>query len=165
MKIIKILLISTVVFALLVLGVSFLLPSHVKISRARTIQKPKTVLYTQLSSPQGWQQWHPILKQDSVKAKTLIDSVNRTLSYNQFQVNLKPTTDSTVVIEMLHKGKSRFISTANLIAFGDSTAVNWYTETNLKWYPWEKFKSLFFEQIYGNVLDSNLYYLKQYNHR
>jgi hypothetical protein len=44
--------------------------------------------------------------------------------------------------------------------YKDSCIVNWYCTMKVKWYPWDKFRSIFFDNIIGSVLDSNLTALK-----
>ena len=44
---------------------------------------------------------------------------------------------------------------------GDSSTLQWYMDFKLRWYPWEKFKSLFFENIYGFQMERGLENLKQ----
>jgi hypothetical protein len=58
MRFIKLALISLVVLFLLVLGMSLLIPSHVRISRAINITAPKDSLVLQLSDLRNWKQWN-----------------------------------------------------------------------------------------------------------
>jgi hypothetical protein len=44
---------------------------------------------------------------------------------------------------------------------GDSSTLQWYMDFNLKWYPWDKFRSLFYENIYGVQMEQGLSNLKE----
>jgi len=44
---------------------------------------------------------------------------------------------------------------------GDSLTLQWYMDFKLKWYPWEKFRSLFYENIYGVQMEQGLHNLKE----
>jgi len=39
--------------------------------------------------------------------------------------------------------------------------VQWWMDFKLRWYPWEKFSSLFFENIYGAQMEKGLDNLKR----
>lgn len=43
----------------------------------------------------------------------------------------------------------------------DSATLQWYMQFKLRWYPWEKFKSLFYENIYGVQMEQGLANLKE----
>jgi hypothetical protein len=38
----------------------------------------------------------------------------------------------------------------------DTTVVQWYFDFRLKWYPWEKFGSIVFDQQLGPSMESSL---------
>jgi hypothetical protein len=40
--------------------------------------------------------------------------------------------------------------------------VQWQYQLNYKWYPWQKFKAIFADNIYGSALDSALISLKSF---
>jgi hypothetical protein len=44
---------------------------------------------------------------------------------------------------------------------GDSATLQWYMDFELRWYPWEKFRSLFYENIYGLQMEQGLLNLKE----
>ena len=46
-------------------------------------------------------------------------------------------------------------------AGSDSTTLQWYMDFHLRWYPWEKFASLLFEQSYGPKMEQGLGNLKK----
>jgi len=43
----------------------------------------------------------------------------------------------------------------------DSLTLQWYMDFSLRWYPWEKFKSLFYENVYGVQMEQGLANLKE----
>jgi hypothetical protein len=46
-------------------------------------------------------------------------------------------------------------------AQGDSVTLQWFMDFRLRWYPWEKFRSLFYENIYGVQMEQGLGNLKE----
>jgi hypothetical protein len=46
-------------------------------------------------------------------------------------------------------------------ANSDSLTVQWYMDTQLRWYPWEKFASLLFDKSHGATMEQGLGKLKK----
>ncbi|HEU4861369.1 MAG TPA: hypothetical protein VFT15_16100, partial [Chitinophagaceae bacterium] len=68
-----------------------------------------------------------------------------------------------IITEMVTDNGRPIISVLKVIRHheGDSSTLQWYMDFKLRWYPWEKFKSLFFENIYGFQMERGLENLKQ----
>ena len=43
----------------------------------------------------------------------------------------------------------------------DSLTLQWYSDFHLKWYPWQKLGSLFYENTYGVMMEEGLGNLKR----
>ena len=43
----------------------------------------------------------------------------------------------------------------------DSLTLQWYMDFQLKWYPWQKFGSLFYENTYGVMMEKGLSNIKE----
>jgi hypothetical protein len=43
----------------------------------------------------------------------------------------------------------------------DSLTLQWYMDFHLRWYPWEKLGSLFYENTYGVMMEQGLTNLKR----
>ena len=59
MRLIKLAIISFVVFFLLITGISLFFPSHVRISRATDIAAPVDSVHARISQPLNWKSWYP----------------------------------------------------------------------------------------------------------
>ena len=59
MRIIKLGIISIIVFAFLITGISLFFPSHVRISKAVDIETNKDSLRAQLTDLSNWKNWYP----------------------------------------------------------------------------------------------------------
>ena len=59
------------------------------------------------------------------------------------------------------KGSSVISGFKTIRHSGDSLTLQWYMDFKLKWYPWEKFRSLFYENIYGVQMEQGLSNLKE----
>lgn len=54
-----------------------------------------------------------------------------------------------------------FTSHYRLIPHGSQvTTVQWYFDFNLRWYPWEKFSSIIYDQQFGPTMEKSLLQLQ-----
>ena len=159
MQLIKLAIISFVVFFLLITGISLFFPSHVRISRAADIAAPVDSVHTRISQPLYWKSWYPGADTLSLyEADGVIKGIrmpgNQVLMITGFN-------DSTVTAANSTSDKERATMGWNLIRNnGGSVTVQWYMDFKLRWYPWEKFSSLLLEKRYGPVMEQGLAKLK-----
>ena len=76
MQIIKLGLISAVVFALLITGISLFFPSHVRVSKALDISADKATIMAQLKDTANWKSWYPGI--DSLQSRPVVAAVTDT---------------------------------------------------------------------------------------
>lgn len=159
MQLIKLAIISFVVFFLLITGISMFFPSHVRISRATDIAASIDSVHTRISQPLYWKSWYPGADTLSLyEADGVIKGIrmpgNQVLMITGFN-------DSTVTAANSTSDKERATMGWNLIRNnGGSVTVQWYMDFKLRWYPWEKFSSLLLEKRYGPVMEQGLAKLK-----
>jgi len=160
MKIVKLIFISFLVFFLLITGISLFIPGSLRISKAINIVASPEAVYPLLADTREWSNWHPAVQNNNI----------------QFQFKGEDTVQagtSTIVVEsrnpreikttLYASGGRKIQSGWNImqIAQKDSLTVQWYMDFKLKWYPWEKFASLFYEGMYGVQMESGLGRLKE----
>ena len=147
MKLIKLAILSIVVLFLVALGISLLIPSHIRISRAANFPAPAGSVLAPVTDTLQWKNWNPpFMKPDSglaPGASTRITPLRQTDSL--FEVRLSQGARSVVSGWQLYSHSRT-----------DSLTLQWYMDFDLKWYPWEKFSSLFFEATYGNMMEKGL---------
>ena len=148
MRIIKLAILSFIFIFLLITIISLFIPGSIRISKATNIAADDKVVYTYIDELPDWRQWHPALTN---------------VPENEFAV-LK---DSSIrvrgtTIRVVARRNEEIISVLKVIRHqqGDSSTLQWYMDFKLGWYPWEKFKSLFFENIYGFQMEQGLENLK-----
>ena len=160
MRLIKLAIISFVVFFLLITGISMFFPSHVRISRATDIAAPMDSVHARISQPLHWKSWYPGADTLSLyEADGVIKGIrmpgNQVLMITGFN-------DSTVTAANSTSDKERATMGWNLIRNnGGTMTVQWYMDFKLRWYPWEKFSSLLLEKRYGPVMEQGLADLKK----
>jgi hypothetical protein len=125
---------------------SLLIPRHVRISRAVNIATNNQKAMQLISDTTQWTKWNPLFS-DSVHANT--KNISR---------EIITSTDSIISINIQAKNSDPVLNTWELhrLASRDSAALQWYMDFHPKWYPWEKFKSLFYEKAYGTMMEQGL---------
>lgn len=146
MKIIKLGLISVVVFSVMITLFSLFFPSSVRISKAIDINADRQTVLQQISDTASWTNWYP--GADSADVLPVITSV----------------TDSSITANSILQNGRKGITGWNIYqsAVPNTVTVQWYMDFKLRWYPWEKFSGLLFEKRYGPMMETGLEQLKRY---
>ena len=164
MRVIKLAILSFIFLFLLVTIISLFIPSHIRISKATDINSPKEVVMSFITDPLKWKEWYPgadsldILYIEGKPMGILMDSTGRE------GLSIGEINDSIVTAKNVGARATRELETGWKIFPGSKnnvTTVQWYMDFKLKWYPWEKFKSLFYENIYGVHMERGLAALKE----
>jgi len=161
MRIIKLAILSFIVLFLLVTIISFFIPGHITISKATNIAGDAEIVDPYIARLTEWRQWHPALKNIPEKEFNILKDTS--LAVKNTTINLVGRKDEEIVTEMRTDNGQPIISGLKVIRHlpGDSATLQWYMDFRLRWYPWEKFKSLFFENIYGVQMEQGLANLKE----
>src|SRR4030095_1760784 len=161
MRIIKLAILSFIFLFLLVTIISLFIPGQIRISKATNIVADDTVVYTHLKDLPEWKQWHPALKNiPENEFQVLKDS---SVSIRGTTINIIEEKKDELITEMKTDQGRPVISGFKIMRHqqGDSATLQWYMDFKLKWYPWEKFRSLFYENIYGMQMEQGLANLKE----
>lgn len=164
MRVIKLGLISVVVFALLITAFSFMFPSHVRISKAININASGDSVLNSINNVQVWKNWYPgfdtlIIKPRDEKKSVVFN--NKGIETGVITIDSE--SHSEVVASIGTNGNRTSINGWKIIRdlYPDSTTVQWYMDFHLRWYPWEKFSSMLLEKRYGPLMERGLGQLKQ----
>ncbi len=145
MRIIKLAIISFVVFFGLFTFISLMFPSQVRLSKAINIHAQKSAVLAPISNTSRWVEWHPGF-QPTAKVPVITPVL---------------LTDSLIVMNLNSGGKTMVNGWQVYVHNGsDSVTLQWYMDFKLQWYPWQKFGSLFFENTYGVMMQNGLQNLK-----
>lgn len=162
MGIIKLGLVSLLVFILLITGISLFFPSHIRISKAIDIRNTKDSVLIEIGRASHWKNWFP--GADSL-APYVVHADTTGLLINEKQALLvTEVTDNSVLAAFTGPGAKRGTSGWNILAdpAGNFVTVQWYMDFRLRWYPWEKFSSMLLEKRYGPLMEKGLDQLKRY---
>jgi hypothetical protein len=165
MRVIKLAILSFVFLFLLVTIISLFIPGNITISKATNIPGDAEIVDWYISKLTGWREWHPVLK--DVPEKEFIIFSDTTLKVKNTSINLVERKSEEILTEMSTDGGRPIRSGLKLIRHqpGDSATLQWFMDFKLRWYPWEKFRSLFFENIYGVQMEQGLANLKELSRR
>jgi hypothetical protein len=156
MRYLKLALISAVIFFLLFIGFTLLLPSHLRISRAINIQAPTAKIHPFASSLNNWQSWNTLVSDSAIKILSITPNQIKAENLNITLQSSKP--DSVFTIWSNPQGES-FNSNFSFTSSAGTTVVQWYFDFHFKW-PWEKFGSLVYDQRMGPGMEKSLTQLK-----
>jgi hypothetical protein len=159
MRLLKLLFISIVVFGLLILGLSLLFPSNVRISRAIDIGVKKEEIMNDVANLQQWQYWNDMTAKEELTNKRFSDSL---FSSDQMRVKLISASPEAIITSWNRNQNESITSGFRLIDGENSTTVQWYFDFKLKWYPWEKFGSIIFDKQLGPPMETSLTNLKKF---
>jgi hypothetical protein len=151
-RLVKLAIISFVVLFLVATGISLLIPSQIRISKAINFHNSqRNDVFSLVKNQNRWKEWHPVFLNDSLSRQMAID------------IKQKHSSDSDFVVIMQQPGKQAVASGWQLYHYAhtDSITLQWYLDFKLKWYPWQKFGSLFYENTYGRMMEQGLTNLKQ----
>ena len=150
LRIIKLALISFTLIFLLVTLISLFIPSHVRISKAIDINSPADSVMALIRDTAQWKHWHPAFQGETGALNT--------------EVNIREvsSTDTLIVMEMSKDEKRKLLNGWRIYSHENREVVTlqWYLDFHLRWYPWEKFGSLFYESSYGAMMENGLGNLK-----
>jgi predicted PurR-regulated permease PerM len=156
MRYLKLALISTLIFFLLFIGFTLLLPSHLRVSRAINIEAPIEKIHPQVASLDKWQSWNTLLSDSAVD---IISVTPSQIKAKTLQIEIQPgKTDSVFTKWSSPKGES-FNSSFSFTSSAGTTVVQWYFDFYFKW-PWEKFGSMVYDQRMGPGMEKSLTQLK-----
>lgn len=152
MRFIKLAIISFVFFFVLLTLISLFIPSHVRISKAVNIGVPKDQMLRYISDTSTWKNWHP-----------LVLELEKTQKTKNFTASFVSRNDSSIILRTQYATHPTITNGWQVYEFtgADSLTLQWYIDFNLKWYPWQKFGSLFYENTYGVIMQQGLENLRQ----
>ncbi|TCZ70145.1 SRPBCC family protein [Flaviaesturariibacter aridisoli] len=154
MRILKLGLISAFLLFLLWTLLSLLIPSNVRISKATNLAAAPADVWTLVRDSSQWRRWHPWFSDSSTEMAKAV------------RFRWEERSDSLARVTLTHPGVRDLHNGFRLYQYpnSDSLTLQWYIDFHLRWYPWEKFSSLFFESSYGSTMQAGLERLKREVH-
>ncbi len=142
MKIIKLALISFIIFFGIATAFSLMIPSHIRLSKAVNVKNAPDSVLSLIKDTSRWKEWWP-----AIGAKA-----------NNIHIQQLRQNNSEVVLQLQQENRRPFTSgwQVHPLPSTDSLALQWYMDFNFSWYPWQKFSTLFYESTYGTMMQQGL---------
>lgn len=156
MRLIKLALISVVVLFLVIWGLSLLIPSEVRISRAINIAAPPDSVLHRLTNLEQWPSWNELLLH-----QTRVSATPTSYQSDQLTIRLISRDSGRLQTTWQQQQGRELASGITWQTEGDVTVVQWYFDFKLNWYPWEKFGSIVFDKQLGPPMEKSLGNLKK----
>lgn len=157
MRLIKLGIISIVVLFVVVLLLSLLIPSHVRVSRAINITAGADSVINNLADLRQWRNWNQMVNDTGL---TNAEYDVKAFRSDQLQVQQRSFKNDTVKTVWIQNGKE-IVSVLTWHSSGHTTVVQWYFDFYQQWYPWEKFGSIIFDKQLGPSMEKSLASLKK----
>lgn len=165
MRYLKLLLLCIGALFIVMLGLSLLIPSHLKVSRAINLGSEQDSVLNKINDLSQWSNWYPGMGNVELNQKKMVNGKVIAATASGISLKILKSNDSLVMIQ-IQKGAKPVKIFWNLIRYNntDSLTLQNYMEFDLKWYPWEKLSGLLFDKTYGPVMEEGLKNLKNNSH-
>ena len=156
--------------ALVILGISALLPSQVMTSKWVMVEVEKEQVLNEISDIKSWPKWNGLLQQVSeleIKTKTSLSDTGSRITWKdqrgrKNQIIVTGINEKGLATEMMTEGQRPLLSGFSVEKRqADSVQVVWYIVEDLRWYPWEKFYGIMAADMKGPQMQESLYQLRQ----
>jgi hypothetical protein len=159
----KLVVISLIVFSIIILFLFALFPSDISVSRMVQINRPETVVRKKIADLRQWK-WNEFLgiafAADTVAGHSPGNLDSDYIHQASVSVDLLKATPDTLFTRWQHGNKS-FTGNFILKQMNGQTMLQWTLYFHIKWYPWDKLASMFYEKQLGPVMEKSLTNLQQ----
>lgn len=166
MRFIKLFFISIIVLFFVFMAISLAIPSHIRISRAINIGATKQKVFNDVNDLKAWDSWNHFTSQSSLTNKIFSNpssGYGALMKADQLTIIITDSKPDSVKANWDQLNAKRFDGGFNFYQLRpDSLTVQFYFDFHFKWYPWEKFTSLLFENQLGSVMEESLTDLKHF---
>jgi hypothetical protein len=153
---------SLFIFSFVILFLFALFPSDISVSRVVQIRSSHQRIQNKIADLREWPGWNELYSNglknmENIDAPLHIDSLNIRKSY--FEINLLKSVPDTV-ITLWRQEKRSFEGHYTLTENNGQTVLNWTLHFHIKWYPWEKLASMFYDKQLGPIMEKSLLNLR-----
>jgi Polyketide cyclase / dehydrase and lipid transport len=153
---------SLIVFSLIIFFLFALFPSHISVTRLISINRSQTEVLNKISDLRTWKSWNGFLDQPGSNADPARPTDSAWSDYLRVNgavirlVNIEKNGIST----LWERGDRMFTGRFLLQEKSGQTILVWTLEFHVKWYPWEKLASMFYNKQLGPVMEKSLVNLR-----
>jgi Polyketide cyclase / dehydrase and lipid transport len=153
---------SIVILSLIVLFLFALFPSTVSVTRMVQINSSEDKILNSISDLRTWKRWNEFV--NSPVAKNNLQSKPDSAWADHLQVGGNEISLSSVdhdhVYTLWTRGNKMFTGQFIIDTKNGPPIVIWTMNFDVKWYPWEKLASMFYDKQLGPLMEKSLMQLR-----
>jgi hypothetical protein len=142
----KLIIASLIVFSIVILFLFALFPSYISVSRLVQIRASPQEVQKKISDLAHWRSWNDMM-------------ITRRGSNNNLSIEILKVAVDTVITQWTN-GRKSFTGTYIMTEMNGQTVLEWTLKFHIKWYPWEKLASMFYDKQLGPVMENSLLKLR-----
>jgi polyketide cyclase/dehydrase/lipid transport protein len=142
----KLIIASLIVFSIVILFLFALFPSDISVSRLIQIRASPQEVQKKISDLTDWRSWNEML-------------ITHPDSNNKLSIEVLKVAGDTVITQWKN-GRKSFTGTYIMTEMNGETVLEWTLKFHIKWYPWEKLASMFYDKQLGPVMENSLLKLR-----
>jgi hypothetical protein len=161
---VKLIIGSIVVLSLVVLFLFALFPADISVTRIVQVSSPKATVEKKIRDLREWKSWNELVM--NPPPREITNTTNERgvdsdfIDLGGLHINRLKSAADTVFTIWRH-GNDSFAGNFNLTEAGNQTIVEWTLHFHVKWYPWEKLASMFYDKQLGPQMEKSLLNLQK----
>jgi hypothetical protein len=153
---------SIVILSLVVLFLFALFPSTVSVTRVMLINSSEEKILNKISDLRTWKSWNEFVNSPVAKNSLLTKPDSAWADYLRVggnEISLSGV-DRDHVYTLWTRGNRMITGQFTIEAEKGPPIVIWTMNFNIKWYPWEKLASMFYDKQLGPLMEKSLVQLR-----
>ena len=153
---------SILVFSLVILFLFALFPADISVNRVIQINRPAAEVLKKIDDLREWKNWNLMLHNPSAggMGNSQTDMTDSDfLNMGGISVQIVKCERDTVITRW-QRGNKFFTGNFNLAELNGQTMVEWTFRFHIRWYPWEKLASMYYERQLGPLMEKSLLNLR-----
>jgi hypothetical protein len=156
----KLIIASLIIFSIVILFLFALFPSDIPVSRLVQIRASPREVQKKISNLVAWKSWNDMLfSQPDIGNDQSGETDSNYISRGVFSIEILKNVKDTV-ITLWKNGRKSFTGTYILTEMNGQTVLEWTLKFHIKWYPWEKLASMFYDKQLGPIMENSLLKLR-----
>ena len=154
---------SLLVFSIVILFLFALFPSSISVSRVVQINLAKEKIMKEISDLREWQKWNvlinlPVQTGDLKNVSVRTDS--NLIVMNNMRIQLLKSSQDSIITRWQNRNRY-FMGNFTFTQINGGVIVQWTLQFHIRWYPWEKLASMFYEKELGPRMEQSLINLEK----
>ena len=156
----KLIIASLIVFSLIILFLFALFPSDISVSRVIQIRSSPAKIQKEIADLRNWNDWNEMLPGPSEHGFNQSDKTDSEyISRGAVTIEVLKVVQDTMITRW-NEGRKTFTGNYILTEMNGEIVLEWKLHFHLKWYPWEKLASMFYDKQLGPVMENSLLKLR-----